>query len=265
MQWIPNRHTWRKSVLLYRMLRFRSGFGVHSPFVYHLITRVIREKCAYYAFEEIELVRRQFYYREQRFPWTVRHGRKYGEVLDKPVGEIVRREAIRPKQGALLFRLANYFQPDYILQIGASAGLATLYLTAYSQRSACVVLERIPTLAPIARQVWEKGARAAIDLRVGEYGALLPEALAGMPRLDFVFFNRAEESDDRDSLFDACVQKAHTGTVMVITGIRANPTMRAFWRAVCLRPEVTVTLDLYAMGIVLFNRKLHKRDYIVYF
>lgn len=265
MQWIPNRHTWRKSVLLYRMLRFRSGFGVHSPFVYHLITRVIGEKCAYYAFEEIELVRRQFYYREQRFPWVVRHGRKAGAVLDKPVGEIVRREAIRPKQGALLFRLANYFQPAYILQIGASAGLATLYLTAYSKRSTCIALEQVPTLAPVARQVWEKGARTGIDLRVGEYGVLLPEALAELPRLDFVFFNRAEESGDRDALFDACARKAHTGTVMVITGIRGNRAMRDFWRSVCLRGEVTVTLDLYTLGIVLFNRKLHKRDYIVYF
>lgn len=265
MQRIPSVHIWRKSVLLYRMLRFRGGFGVHSPFVYHLITRVIGEKCPYYAFEEIELVRRQFYYREQCFPWVSRRGRKAGETRERPVGEIMGREAIRPKQGALLFRLANYFQPDYILQIGASAGLATLYLTAYSRQTACVVLERVPTLAPVAREVWEKGARAAIDLRVGEYDVLLAEALAGLPRLDFVFFNRAEESDDRDSLFDACARKAHNDTVMVIAGIRANRTMRDFWRAVCLREEVTVTLDLYSMGIVLFNRKLHKRDYTVYF
>ena len=30
-------------------------------------------------------------------------------------------------------------------------------------------------------------------------------------------------------------------------------------------PEVTVTVDLYTLGIVFFNRKLHKKDYIVYF
>lgn len=265
MQWIPNVHTWRKSVLLYRMLRFRRGFGVHSPFVYQLITKVIGEKCAYYSYADIQLLRRQFYYRETRFPWMRRRGRGAGKAVDTPVGEIIRREAIRPKEGALLFRLANYFKPRYILQIGASAGFSTLYLTAYSIRPTCVVLERIPSLAPVARQVWEKGARAAIDLRVGEYGALLPEALAGMPRLDFLFFNRPEESEDRDSLFEACVGKAHNDTVMVVAGIRANRAMRVFWRSVCARPEVTVTLDLYTMGIVIFNRKLHKRDYTVYF
>ena len=41
--------------------------------------------------------------------------------------------------------------------------------------------------------------------------------------------------------------------------------MREFWKEICSHPEVTVTIDLYSMGIVFFNKKLHKRDYIVYF
>ena len=48
-------------------------------------------------------------------------------------------------------------------------------------------------------------------------------------------------------------------------GIKASRKMRKFWKEVCAHPEVTVTIDLYSMGIVFFNKKLHKRDYIVYF
>ncbi len=264
MQWKPNLHTPRRCVLLYRIFRFRRGFGVHSPFVYNLITKVIEEKRPYYCYDDIELVRRQFYYRETRFPWIDRrHGKK--EVPDMPVGHILRREAIRKKQGELLFRLANYFKPRHILQFGCSAGISTLYLTAYSPEVACTVLECMPSLAVVARQVWQKAARGPVDLRVGEYPALLPGALKKIDRLDFVFFNRLEEAADRETLFEACLEKAHNETVIVLSGIKANRAMRAFWRSVCGRQDVTVTLDLYTLGIVILNRKLHKRNYTVYF
>lgn len=66
-------------------------------------------------------------------------------------------------------------------------------------------------------------------------------------------------------LFNECMKYAHNDTVFVFEGIKASRKMREFWEEICACPEVTVTLDLYSLGIVLFNKKLHKRDYIVYF
>ena len=53
---------------------------------------------------------------------------------------------------------------------------------------------------------------------------------------------------------------AHNDTVFVFEGIKASRKMRELWEEICACPEVTVTLDLYSLGIVLFNKKLHKRD-----
>ena len=72
--------------------------------------------------------------------------------------------------------------------------------------------------------------------------------------------------DDFDvELFNECMKYAHNDTVFVFEGIKASRKMRELWEEICACPEVTVTLDLYSLGIVLFNKKLHKRDYIVYF
>ena len=54
---IPNANILKKGVLLYRSIRYRRGFGVHSPFVFNLITKVIEERCQYYSFHDIELIR----------------------------------------------------------------------------------------------------------------------------------------------------------------------------------------------------------------
>lgn len=246
MQILPKVNTLRKGSLLYRSIRYRKGFGVHSPFVFNLITKVIEEKCSYYSFYDIELLRKQL-------------------LQNRSIGEIVKREAIRPKHGALLFRLTNYFKSKNILQIGTTMGLSTLYLTSYATGLKCIALENVPEFATIARQAFAKEGRNPVDLRIGNYKDLLPQALNDINSLDFVFFNTLYEQHNNLWLFNECMRYAHNDTVFVFEGIKASRKMRELWEEICACPEVTVTLDLYSLGIVLFNKKLHKRDYIVYF
>ena len=263
MQILPKVNTLRKGSLLYRGIRYRKGFGVHSPFVFNLITKVIEEKCSYYSFYDIELLRKQLLFREGEITYPDRQNK--GKRKTRSIGEIVKRESIRPKHGALLFRLTNYFKSRNILQIGTTMGLSTLYLTSYATGLRCIALENVPEFATIARQAFAKEGRNPVDLRIGNYKDLLPQALNDINSLDFVFFNTLYEQHNNLWLFNECMKYAHNDTVFVFEGIKASRKMRELWEEICACPEVTVTLDLYSLGIVLFNKKLHKRDYIVYF
>lgn len=263
MQIIPGSNTLRKSVLLYRKIRYRRGYGVHSPFVFNLITKVIEEPCSYYSFYDIELLRKQLLNRDEIVTYSDRQQKN--KVRRRTLGEIVRREAICSKCGALLFRLVNYFQSKKILQLGPSVGLSTLYLTAYAPGLRCIALETEPEFAFVAKSIFEKYAKNPIELRVGAYRILLPQALKEMSEVDFVFFNTLYEQQNNDWLFNECVKYIHNDTIFVFEGIKINQKMRDFWTRICKHPEVTVTIDLYSLGIVFFNKKLFKRNYIVYF
>lgn len=263
MRIIPKANTLRKGILLYRGIRYRKGFGVHSPFVFNLITKVIEERCPYYSFNDIELLRKQLLQKEDKITYPDRQQK--GKVRCRTIGQIVEREAIRAKHGALLFRLANYFKPKHILQLGPAMGLSTLYLTSYATGLKCIALENVPEFASIAQMAFDKAAHNPIDLRVGGYMDLLPAALKEIEQLDFVFFNTLYEQQNNSRLFKECLKQVHNDTVFVFEGIKASRKMREFWKEVCACPEVTVTIDLYSMGIVFFNKRLHKRDYIVYF
>ncbi|MDR1980939.1 MAG: SAM-dependent methyltransferase [Tannerellaceae bacterium] len=233
-------------MLLYRKIRYRKGYGVHSPFVYDFITKVVEERSPYYCFHDIELIRK----------------RLFG---DKTVAQVVRKKAIDPKRGALLFRTAHYFKARNIVQIGSCMGLSTLYLTSYAAGLRCVSLESVPSYASISRWVYDEAARTPVDLRVGDCKALLPDVLIDLARLDLVYVHPLFEQHDMDWLFNACLKHVHTGTICIFDGIKATGAMRRFWKTVCAHPDVTVTIDLYSMGIVFFDKKLHKRDYTVYF
>ena len=116
---LPKKNTWRKTILFYRFLRYRKGFGVHSPFAFALITRVINERWGFYCYDDIELIRRQLVHK----------------------GSTGVRREIKRSHGQLLFRVVNYFKPKQILQIGSPAGIATLYLTSYASDIQCIALE----------------------------------------------------------------------------------------------------------------------------
>lgn len=263
MRILPRANTLRKSILLYRGIRYRRGYGVHSPFVFNLINKVIEEDCSYYSFYDIELIRKQLLFKDTIITYPDRQQKD--KVRQRTIGQIVEREAIEPKHGALLFRLTNYFKSQHILQLGPSMGLSTLYLTSYAPDLKCIALENVPEFATIARIAFSKAARNPIDLRTGGYKELLPQALKDMEKVDFVFFNTLYEQQNNSWLFHECLKRVHEDTVFVFEGIKASRKMREFWQEVCAHPEVTVTVDLYSMGIVFFNSRLHKRDYIVYF
>jgi len=181
------------------------------------------------------------------------------------INKIIDKEAILPKKGALLFRLVNHFKSEHILQIGVKSGLSTLYLTSHRKNIQCIALEDTPMFSSIAKYVFEKGARNPIDLRIGEYKDMIVQAFADMPKVDFIFFDTFSKQYDNTWLFNESLNYVYGGTVFVFDEIKANRKMRDFWKEVCKHPDVTVTIDLFYMGIVFFNKKLHKRNYTVYF
>ena len=101
-------------------------------------------------------------------------------------------------------------------------GLSTLYLTSYATGLRCIALENVPEFATIARQAFAKEGRNPVDLRIGNYKDLLPQALNDINSLDFVFFNTLYEQHNNLWLFNECMKYAHNDTVFVFEGIKAS-------------------------------------------
>ncbi|MDR0895049.1 MAG: hypothetical protein LBN06_07100 [Prevotellaceae bacterium] len=92
-------------------IRYRCGYGVHSPFAFSLITHVIYEHTPYYKYEELAKMQRRLAPQKDRY-W------KY--------------ESRKVKQ--LLFRLVNYAQPATIVDAGTLSASAC-YLKAAKENA----------------------------------------------------------------------------------------------------------------------------------
>ena len=250
---------------LFRQLFCRGGYGVHSPFVFDLITTVIEEQKHYYCYEHLHTVRLQLLQYQPKV--TVRNRTM---SVEKAINTCCFTEA----EDRLLFRLANRFQPKTIFMVGSHFGLTPLYLTAYSKDSACIVFEPEPSIAAITDEFLKKYASASITLCDNMSGFFKTcnkgscdgdNCLQSIDRhFDFIVWGNSFRSfDETLSLknFERFLPHLDDKSVMVITGINASSNSRKVWKAICAHPKVTVTLDFYRFGIVIFNPQYPQKTY----
>ncbi|MDR0542638.1 MAG: hypothetical protein LBH19_10595 [Dysgonamonadaceae bacterium] len=234
-------------VKLYRKIRYRKGFGVHSPFVYNLITKVIEEKSAYYALEEIENFRRQL-------------------LKDNDLSLITARETQSAAYGALLFRMVNFFKCRNVIEIGSSTGVMGLYLAMASRtRCQCRLLDERQGLAQCIRQFARTHHLSKLQYMEGDYRENIPSLYAELSGADLLFINQLPETMTGSGLMDLCRPLIGRQSILILDGINRSKEMHKIWESLKRDPQSRVMVDLYALGIAFFNDKLPKRYYKAYF
>ena len=244
-------------------LRSGNAHGLHSPFVYELYTTVICHDGEYAAYERIEK-RRQELLTSRDSIQVVDFGAG-SQVAGGPrrrVRDVARHAAKPPRLAQLLFRLVNYFQPATTLELGTSLGLTTAYLAAADSRHRVVTFEGCPNTAALAGESFEQLKLQNIELIAGNLDTTLLATLAGLGQpLDFVFFDGNHRYEPTLRYFEQCLACAYEGSVFVLDDIHWSAEMERAWEAVKAHPAVTVTVDLFYVGLVFFRKSQPRQDF----
>ncbi|MDR1609945.1 MAG: hypothetical protein LBS08_00340 [Candidatus Symbiothrix sp.] len=226
-------------IKLYRKLRYRKGFGVHSPFIYNLITKVIEEKTPYYVFDEIEQFRK---------------------------GLSLRKETQHKNYGALLFRIVHFFKCRNVLQIRACTGVLSLYLSMASRKDCtCYALEENSGLLEAVKVFAEQQRLKNLRFMEGDYAENLEKLKAFIPSFDLIFVNQSGNPEKTLESIELSKHFIGEKSILIIDGISKNKAMKALWEKIKNHSETRVAIDLFALGIVFFDKKLHKQHYKNYF
>jgi predicted O-methyltransferase YrrM len=226
----------------------RKGFGVHSPFVYNLITKVIEEKSAFYAFTEIETFRKELLARTDE------------------ASILTARETQPANYGAFLFRMVNFFKCRNVIQIGSSTGVMGLYLAmAAPTQCDCYLLDERQGILQSVREFALAHHLNRIHYMEGDCRENLASLRSTLPGADLIFINQLPETVRIETLMQWCEPLINKKSILILNDIVKNKKMKNFWRSVGNHPQVRVIMDLYALGIVFFDDKLPKRYYKAYF
>ena len=139
----------------------------------------------------------------------------------------------------LYFRIANYCQPKLVVDYGSST---TAYRTYF--RAGCHSCHVVQLSAD------EKGMDKLDDL-------LAQNAKVDVARISL----KGDYRDVVDKLMDHVDRKS----LLIIQRIKKNKNTVDYWRELVDDERTGVTFDLYYCGIIFFDNKKFKRNYIVNF
>ncbi|MCE3280411.1 MAG: SAM-dependent methyltransferase [Bacteroidetes bacterium] len=249
--------------LNYRKLR-TNAHGIHSPFVFDLYNKVFTNKTPFYAYSQIENIRKELLKNDTKIIRTdlgAGSSKKHSQV--RSVKDITSAAAKSPKHAQLLFRLVNFFQPQTILEIGTSLGLSTMYLAIANSKSEVMSIEGCPETRKIALKNFKEAGLTNIKSLEGNFNSVLPDILSSVKKLDLVFFDGNHKKAPTLSYFLQCLEKAHNESIFIFDDIYWSKEMAQAWSEIKAHPKVTVTIDIFQMGIVFFRAEQAKQHFVL--
>jgi len=237
------------------------GHGMHSPFVFEFITKILNDKTVYPAYEKVEALRNKLLKDS-----TVLEVEDFGagSVIDKKnkrsVSSIAQNAAKPKKFGQLLFRMVKHYQPATILELGTSLGITTSYLSLAKPDRKLITMEGSKAITDVAKQNF-KSIELNVELIEGNFDHILASVVRGLSSVDFSFIDGNHRQEPTERYFKEILAKTNNDSVLVFDDIHWSREMEAAWETIKNDSAVTCSIDLFFIGIVFFRKEFKEKQH----
>jgi predicted O-methyltransferase YrrM len=242
----------------------RKGHGIHSPFVFDFVTGVLSKKKDPEWLSLVEKVRRRLK-RDGRIIEVNDLGA--GSVGERnklrKVAEIVRSSAVPKKFGILLSNMANEFGRPLIIEFGTSFGISTMYLACGCSDARVLTIEGSAAVAEVAAGNFNEAGLANIEILAGSFDEKLEEIIDRGIRPRLVFLDGNHRKKPTLNYFAKIANISDPETVVIIDDINYSAEMNKAWSLIKEHEKVSVTIDIFRMGIVFFRKGTVRQNYII--
>lgn len=244
--------------------RGRKGHGIHSPFVFEMVTEVLEDDRYFYAYAMIEQERERLLNSADKVEVAdYGAGGINGNFSTRSISRIAARSLKPPKYARLLFRLAAHYQCKRILELGTCLGITTSYLASASGDAAVTTLEGAAAYAARAREVFQRLGLNHIQLVEGNFDDTLSGVLHNADPWDLVFIDGNHRLEPTLRYFEQLLPHAHGGTIFVLDDIHWSREMEQAWQKIQAHPSVTLTIDLFFIGLVFIRPEQLAREHFI--
>lgn len=247
------------------LLNSKTAHGVHSPFVYKFVTELLETKNeAYYQFTELNVIRKQLLLNHTELEITdFGAGSKVFKSNKRKVSEIAKHGISEKKFSELYFKLVNFCNAEYIVELGTSIGLNTLYLSKANSKAKIYTIEGCPKLHEFSSQLFKTYNAQNIETINDNFDNALPELLNKLPRLDFLYIDGNHQYEATKKYFEMALKKKHEHSVFIFDDINWTEGMQKAWEEIKNHPEVTLSLDFFFMGIIFFRKEQKEKEHFI--
>ena len=230
------------------------GHGIHSPFVFDFIKNVLKDKKQYDCYKSIE-ARRNFLINDQQLITVEDFGAGSAVIKTnkRKVSDIAASSLKLKKFAQLLFRIIHYYKPQNIIELGTSFGITTAYLASGNTHAKIFTCEGSAAIANIARENFKELELNNIELIEGDFTQTLPSLLSRVKTVNLAFVDGNHRKESTLQYFEQLLSSSTSSTILIFDDIHWSHGMEKAWEQVLQHPSVTLSIDLFFIGIVFFN------------
>ncbi|KFF02439.1 O-methyltransferase [Flavobacterium reichenbachii] len=250
----------------------KNEHGVHSPFVFSLLTKCFYDKKSKPEYQILKNYRKSLLDNKNFIEVTdFGAGSRVFKSNKRQISKIAKTAGISPKRAELLFRVTQYFKPENILEIGTSLGLATSALALGSQslkkNSKVITLEGCPQTADVAKNQLNKFDCKNVENVISEFESfLISENLSrnfDTVIYDLIYFDGNHSKKATLAYFELLLPTINNDSVWIFDDIHWSPEMEEAWEIIKKHSKVKVTIDTFQWGFVFFRYEQEKEHFTI--
>ena len=245
------------------LIQAKGPHGVHSPFVFQLITQVLHRKQTRLIWKQIESERRAYLANESVYQAQDFGAGSRGLGTTRTIARAVAAGAMSRRKGEALHLLVEHLELEGMLELGTQFGIGSLYLaSALPSQSTLVTLEGDATHAQFASELFERFP-FSIELQEGLFEETLVRGLSTYTKITsaFVDGNHTEEATWR--YFETLAENPQM-RVIIFDDIYWSEGMKRAWERICADERTRLSLDFYWFGVVFLDGRMTKEHFQLY-
>ncbi|MFT4092250.1 MAG: class I SAM-dependent methyltransferase [Niabella sp.] len=237
------------------------GHGMHSPFVYEFITKVMNDFTKYDDYKKVEALRKKLLTDPATLVVDDMGAGSAAASSDKRTIASIAKNAAKPKKfGQLLYRMIRFYQPQTVLELGTSLGITTSYLALANPAAKIITMEGAAVIADKALRNFKELGLKNIELVKGNFDTTLSEVLQNNTSIDFAFIDGNHRQEPTERYFQQLLPYLHNDTLLVFDDIHWSREMESAWKNIVSHESVTCDIDLFFIGIVSFRKEFKEKQ-----
>lgn len=235
--------------------------SLQSPFVYQLYQGLKSYRNDPNAnFPSIERFRNQLLEDQTLITVDDPGAGSYHFSNQRKVAEIARFSCSARKYNLLYQYFCSLTPAQTVLELGTSLGINSCYLAEVTQGQ-LYTMEAEEQLLLYAEKELNKYEN--IRLITGDISETLPTFLKERETIDFAVIDANHTYRSTLSYFGQILEKAHSGSVVVLGDIHWSREMNKAWKEILPTEAVSLSMDFFECGVLLFKKGMEKAHYVL--
>ncbi|TQD33793.1 O-methyltransferase [Haloflavibacter putidus] len=235
--------------------------GIHSPFVYQLVTRCFYDKKEHPSYPILKQYRKNLLRDQRELNVTdLGAGSRVFNNEKRKVAQVAKNSATGLKRSKFLNRLTAYFQVRNAVELGTSVGMGSAAIACENPVN-LYTIEGCPEIANVARNNFKKFGFNNIQLAQGDF----TEKIAEIPfkQIDMAFIDGNHQKEATLSYFEKLLPYIHNNSFFILDDIYWSPEMQEAWETIKAYPQVKVSIDTFFWGLIFFRKEQRKEHFKV--